>query len=423
MTQERRVVYFYDPECGNFHYGPNHPMKPHRLTLTHTLVVNYGLTDCMKVYRPNRASMNDMISFHTQDYVEFLRDVTPSNMHTFPKEKLLTYNIGEDCPIFEGIYHFCSMYTGASLQAAKYLNNEVTDIAINWSGGLHHAKKFEASGFCYVNDIVIAILELLKYHPRVLYVDIDVHHGDGVQEAFYLTDRVMTVSFHRYGNLFFPGTGDMFEVGAKAGKYYSINVPLKEGIDDEMYFNIFKCVVNDVVTFYRPTAIVLQCGADSLGCDRLGVFNLSIRGHGRCVKMVKTLGLPLLVLGGGGYTVRNVARCWAYETAVLLDQEDKISNDLPYSPYIEFFYPDYTLHPDLTTKLDNANTKQYIEALRTTVHDHLKQLVLAPSVQFTDVPPDYLDTFRLELVDERDKPGGRFNREEEKMEEVKPLCS
>lgn len=150
----------------------------------------------------------------------------------------------------------------------------------------------------------------------------------------------------------------MFEVGAETGKYYSVNVPLKEGIDDDMYFSVFKSVISDVVQFYRPSAIVLQCGADSLGCDRLGVFNLSIRGHGRCVRMVKELGIPMLVLGGGGYTVRNVARCWAYETAVLLDEESVIPNELPYSEYIEYFSPDYTLHPDLTTKLDNANTKQ-----------------------------------------------------------------
>ena len=110
-----------------------------------------------------------------------------------------------------GLYEFCARYTGASLEAAEKLVTEQADIAINWSGGLHHAKKFEASGFCYVNDIVVAILELLKYHPRVLYIDIDIHHGDGVQEAFYLTDRVMTVSFHKYGN-FFPGTGHMYEV-------------------------------------------------------------------------------------------------------------------------------------------------------------------------------------------------------------------
>lgn len=131
-----------------------------------------------------------------------------------------------------------------------------------------------------MNDINISILELLKYHARVLYIDIDIHHGDGVQEAFFLTDRVMTVSFHKYGNSFFPGTGDMFELGADYGRYYSVNVPLKEGITDSDYSYIFKAVIDDVLEFYRPTAVVLQCGADSLGGDRLGCFNLSIKGHG-----------------------------------------------------------------------------------------------------------------------------------------------
>lgn len=130
--------------------------------------------------------------FHSEEYVEFLRCVTPQNLQNYTKY-LSGFNVGDDCPVFEGLYDFCSMYTGASLDGATKLNHNLCDIAINWSGGLHHAKKFEASGFCYVNDIVIAILELLKYHPRVLYIDIDVHHGDGVQEAFYLTDRVMTV--------------------------------------------------------------------------------------------------------------------------------------------------------------------------------------------------------------------------------------
>ena len=130
---------------------------------------------------------------------------------------------------------------------------EKADIVINWSGGLHHAKKSEASGFCYINDIVVAILELLKYHPRVLYIDIDVHHGDGVEEAFYLTNRVMTVSFHQYGNspddpskIFFPGTGHIDETGAGAGRRYSVNVPLKEGMDDQSYEYIFTRVMKMV---------------------------------------------------------------------------------------------------------------------------------------------------------------------------------
>uniref|UniRef100_A0A8D3C6Q5 Histone deacetylase 3 n=1 Tax=Scophthalmus maximus TaxID=52904 RepID=A0A8D3C6Q5_SCOMX len=303
-----RTSYFYDPDVGNFHYGAGHPMKPHRLSLTHSLVLHYGLYKKMMVFKPYKASQHDMCRFHSEDYIDFLQKVSPNNMQGFTKS-LNTFNVGDDCPVFPGLFEFCSRYTGASLQGATQLNHKICDISINWAGGLHHAKKFEASGFCYVNDIVISILELLKYHPRVLYIDIDIHHGDGVQEAFYLTDRVMTVSFHKYGNYFFPGTGDMYEVGAESGRYYCLNVPLRDGIDDQSYRQLFQPVIKQVVDFYQPTCIVLQCGADSLGCDRLGCFNLSIRGHGECVEFVKSFKIPLLVLGGGGYTVRNVARC------------------------------------------------------------------------------------------------------------------
>jgi len=211
------------------------------------------------------------------------------------------FNVGEftDCPVFDGLFDFCATYTGCSIDGAVKLNHGLTDIAINWSGGLHHAKKMEASGFCYVNDIVLAILELLKYHPRVVYIDIDIHHGDGVEEAFYTTDRVMTVSFHKYGD-FFPGTGDIRDIGVKQGKYYSVNVPLQEGIDDQSYEQIFKPVMAKVMEMYRPTAIVLQCGADSLTGDRLGCFNLTLKGHAACVEYMKTFNVPMLVLGGGG---------------------------------------------------------------------------------------------------------------------------
>ena len=153
------------------------------------------------------------------------------------------------------------------MASAVKLNKQAADIAINWAGGLHHAKKSEASGFCYVNDIVLAILELLKYHQRVLYIDIDIHHGDGVEEAFYTTDRVMTVSFHKYGE-YFPGTGDLRDIGAGRGKYYSLNFPLRDGIDDSSYENIFVPVMSRVMELYQPSAIVLQCGADSLSGDR-----------------------------------------------------------------------------------------------------------------------------------------------------------
>jgi len=404
------VVYFYDHDVGNFHYGPGHPMKPHRLAVTHSLVLNYGLHKKMKVFRPYIASSHDMTRFHSEEYIEFLQRVTPQNIQGFTKS-LSHFNVGDDCPVFDGLYEFCARYTGASMEGAAMLNNDQCDIAINWAGGLHHAKKSEASGFCYVNDIVIGILELLKVHPRVLYIDIDIHHGDGVQEAFYLTDRVMTVSLHKYGDLFFPGTGDMYEIGAETGRYYSVNVPLKEGIDDENYDYIFKPVIKDVIDFYQPSAIVLQCGSDSLANDRLGNFNLSIKGHGKCVEYVKSFKIPLLVLGGGGYVIRNVARCWTYETAICTEQD--VSTELPFNTeYFEYFAPDFSIFPDINPRKENANSRQYLDSIMETMHNQLKMVQHAPSVQMQDMPNSTSNHLKVDLEDILD-PDERTNDIEE----------
>lgn len=147
---------------------------------------------------------------------------------------------------------------------------------------------------------------------RVLYIDIDVHHGDGVEEAFYTTDRVMTVSFHKFGE-FFPGTGHIKDIGVGAGKNYSLNVPLNDGLDDQTFRGLFRPIIQKVMDVYQPDAVVLQCGADSLSGDRLGCFNLTVKGHADCLCFLRSFNVPLMVLGGGGYTVRNVARCWCYE--------------------------------------------------------------------------------------------------------------
>lgn len=301
------------------------------------------------------------------------------------EEELTRFNFAADCPVFDGLNEFCRKYCGGSIEGARQIAAGNTDVVINWAGGLHHAKKGEASGFCYMNDIVLAILELLRTFPRVLYIDIDVHHGDGVQEAFYLTDRVLTLSFHKFGDGFFPGTGDLPEVGSRRGKYFSVNVPLRNGIDDAGYHYLFQPIVTETIHYFKPSAIVLQCGADSLGCDRLGSFNLSIRGHGDCVRFVQSFDIPLIVLGGGGYTIRNVSRCWAYETSVLVAQP--VSNDLPANAYLDFFAPDYRLHPSNTHgRMDNLNSREYLDQLKATVLDHLRRLQGAPSVQMHMVP-------------------------------------
>ena len=319
--------------------------------------------------------------------------------------QMTRFNVGEctDCPVYDGLFEFQQIASGASIDGAVKLNHGATDIAINWSGGLHHAKKSEASGFCYINDIVLAILELLKYHARVLYIDIDIHHGDGVEEAFYCTDRVMTCSFHKYGD-FFPGTGNVADVGAKKGKYYSVNFPLKEGMEDASYGQVFKPVIQKIMDVYRPTAVVLQCGADSLTGDRLGCFNLTLEGHGDCVRFVKGFGVPLLVLGGGGYTIRNVARCWAYETSVLLDTP--VGEDIPYNDYFEYYSPDFKLHLTKNPNLENANTRESLAATRDELLEMLNGLKGAPSLQIHDVPPDWNSKLR-EVDDSAQDPDAK----------------
>mmetsp|Transcript_35223 Transcript_35223/g.48123 ORF Transcript_35223/g.48123 Transcript_35223/m.48123 type:complete len:755 (-) Transcript_35223:7-2271(-) len=262
-------------------------------------------------------------------------------------------------------------------------------------------KKSEASGFCYVNDIVLAILELLKYHPRVLYIDIDIHHGDGVEEAFYTTDRVMCVSFHKFGE-YFPGTGDIRDIGAGKGKHYSVNFPLKDGIDDFNYENIFKPVIQKVIDVFKPTAIVMQCGADSLTGDRLGCFNLSLLGHASCVEFVKSFCLPVLFLGGGGYTIRNVARCWTYETSILLDYE--LPNELPMNEYLEYYGPDFNLHLK-PNNMENQNSNEYLEKVRNKIFENLRHLE-APNVGLRDHISDFFqnnssDDEEFEDPDER----------------------
>ncbi|XP_039819637.1 histone deacetylase 9-like isoform X4 [Panicum virgatum] len=196
----------------------------------------------------------------------------------------------------------------------------------------------------------------------------------------------MTVSFHKYGDLFFPGTGDIKDIGEREGKYYAINIPLKDGIDDTSFTRLFKTIIAKVVETYLPGAIVLQCGADSLARDRLGCFNLSIEGHAECVKFVKKFNIPLLVTGGGGYTKENVARCWAVETGVLLDTE--LPNEIPNNDYIEYFAPDYTLKV-ANLNMDNLNSKTYLSSIKVQVMESLRSIQHAPGVQMQEVPPDF----------------------------------
>ncbi|KAI8808183.1 hypothetical protein BJ742DRAFT_853842 [Cladochytrium replicatum] len=386
-TRKTKVSYFYHNDIGHFHYAQGHEMKPARIKLTHNLITSYKLHNKLEVCTPQKASFNDLTRFHSDDYIDFLKRVTPYDSYMIAKHGR-RFNMTEttDCPVFDGLYELCSISAGGSIHGAGKLNRGESDIAVWWGGGLHHAKKSGASGFCYVNDIVLGILELLRVHQRVLYVDIDVHHGDGVEEAFYTTDRVMTCSFHKHGD-FFPGTGYVEDIGAGKGRHYSVNVPLMDGVDDECFVDLVKSVLGAVMERFRPGAVVLQCGADSLSGDRLGCFNLSMRGHAFALEYLKTWNVPILMLGGGGYTIRNVSKTWCYETGIAAGIE--LPEDLPFSDYVEYFGPEFKLNV-APSNMQNANTPKSIKETKRLVLESLRYVVHAPSVQmqptFADLP-------------------------------------
>ncbi|KAH8828061.1 histone deacetylase RPD3 [Flagelloscypha sp. PMI_526] len=342
---KRRVAYYYDTDTGAYTYGLGHAMKPARMKLTHEIVRAY---------------------------------VTPETAEelTFGGSRFLMLS---DNPVFDGVFEFCQISAGGSIGAAERIASGSADVAINWAGGLHHAKKAEAAGFCYINDIVLCILELLRTYPRVLYIDIDCHHGDGVEEAFYTTDRVLTCSFHKFGE-FFPGTGTSADQGRGKGKGYSVNLPLKDGLTDESLKSIYDPVISKILEVFRPSVVVLQCGADSLAGDKLGCFNVSMQGHAACVQFFqKHPDLPLIVLGGGGYT-------WTYETACCLGIEHDIDLNMPWNDFFEWFGPRYKLEVPTNNMIDHNITDGSIHRLRQITLEQLNALGGPPSVQIQDVP-------------------------------------
>eukprot|EP00484_Ammonia_sp_Unknown_P021381 CAMPEP_0197044322 /NCGR_PEP_ID=MMETSP1384-20130603/20396_1 /TAXON_ID=29189 /ORGANISM="Ammonia sp." /LENGTH=479 /DNA_ID=CAMNT_0042475757 /DNA_START=21 /DNA_END=1460 /DNA_ORIENTATION=- len=396
-----RVAYYYDSEVGNFHYGPGHPMKPFRIHLTHDLVINYNLYRYMNIYRPRLVTPKEMTAFHSDEYISFLSSINPDNY--FQKKykfNLEQFTLGpkSDCPIFDGLFEFNQRSVGGSIDGALRLCYNKCDTAVNWSGGFHHAKKSESSGFCYVNDIVLGIIELLKHFERVLYIDIDVHHGDGVEEAFYNTNRVLSLSLHKYGDGFFPGTGFYKDIGVSSGKYYSVNFPFNDGIDDDGYFRVYKSIIDTIFDRYRPSVVVLQCGADSLTQDRIGVFNISTKGHGRIVEYMKNKynhnganHVPMLVVGGGGYNIKNVARLWCYETSILCNQAQSISNTIPYSEFLSYYKPSFNLHVEADKTMINKNTTRYLQDMKNKILQQIKNIEIAPSIQINSPRVPHLD--------------------------------
>ncbi len=311
-----KTAYVYSDDFACYDYGASHPLKPARLKLTFELTRACSLlgVDDPRVIRPLPAAEEDLLTFHTRDYIDILKAANTGRIFAGAAR----FGLGPgDNPVFPGVFDWSRLVAGASLRAASLVESGEADIAFNIGGGLHHALASQASGFCYVNDAVLAIQSLVAKGRRVAYVDIDAHHGDGVQEAFFRTDRVMTLSIHETGAALFPGTGFEYETGSGEGAGYSVNIPLPPEADDALFLYAFDRTVPALVEAFRPDIVVTQLGVDTFHSDPLSHLNCTTNGFCEAVKKLRLLAPKWVALGGGGYDVGSVARAWTLAWAVM----------------------------------------------------------------------------------------------------------
>jgi acetoin utilization protein AcuC len=324
MTVDRCLV---DPtDLLRFDFGAGHPFQIRRLGLTYALMKAYGLTSGEGVHTiaPREADEDEALSFHTSAYLEVLK-VSDRGLWT---PNLFAHGLGSpDNPVFPGVYEWAMQVAGASIDCAQALVAERAERAFNFAGGLHHAMPSRASGFCHVNDAVLAIHALRNAGRRVAYVDIDAHHGDGVQYAFYHTPEVLTVSVHQSGMTIFPGTGFAEELGEELAEGASVNVPLLPGAGDEAYERVADEVVLPCLELFAPDVLVTQLGADAVVGDRVASLGMTLGEFERLVARFAALGRPWLALGGGGYELSNVARAWTLAWAQM--SETQLPDALP----------------------------------------------------------------------------------------------
>jgi acetoin utilization protein AcuC len=311
-----KTGFIYTDAYFDYDYGPTHPLKIIRLKLTYELIHDYGLLSLPSVQFiiTKRAEEEDLATFHSQEYVTLLKQASEG----CETGDAFAFGLGPgDNPVFPGLYNWSLLATGATLQAVDFVADGEGEIAFNIAGGLHHAMRSRASGFCYINDPVIGIKRLLNRGMRVAYIDIDAHHGDGVQRAFYHTNQVLTISLHESGNSLFPGSGFEYEIGEGEGEGFSVNVPFYPYTDDGVYVWAFEEIVPAFIHAFQADIVVTQLGVDSFYNDPLTNLNLTIYGYEKVIRRIKEIAPRWVALGGGGYEVSNVARAWTSAWAIM----------------------------------------------------------------------------------------------------------
>lgn len=310
MSSKAGKVFVFCDSLDQYPYPDTSPLKTCRAGRVRRMLLSMGMlsdTDRFEAV-PERADRQSLLRFHTPDYLDALERI---NRGEYAMEMLYMGLGTGDCPAFSGVYDYASWAAGATITAARLILHHKAHIAFNPSGGYHHAFPDRAGGFCYINDVVLGCQMLTEAGKRVVFIDIDVHHCDGVQAAFYNRADVMTISTHQDGRTLFPGTGFVDEIGDGEGKGYSVNLPLPPGTYDEIYMKAFRGVVLPLLHTFNADVIVLEVGADTLAGDPLAGFSLTNNIMADVINLLLAFGKPILTVGGGGYNVDNTVRAWA----------------------------------------------------------------------------------------------------------------
>jgi acetoin utilization protein AcuC len=326
---DRKLAFIYSPEIEGLSYPPDCPFKTQRVGLTLQRLKSLGLigTEDRREITPRQVTSAELRQWHTASYLEELQRAAAGDLTV---EGLHMGLGGPDTPVFKDLFNYGAWACSAGLTAADLLLSGEADVAFNLLGGFHHAMAGRAAGFCYLNDVVLACMRLASAGKRVACVDVDAHHGDGTQEAFYSRNDVLTVSIHESGKTLFPWGGFENETGKGPGLGFNVNVPLPAGTYDDAFRHAFERVVVPLLAAYNPDSFVLELGMDTLAGDPLTHLQMTNNIVVDVLNHLLDFRRPLLVSGGGGYHVEHTVRGWtlAWRTCAGEGDEDVYSMGL-----------------------------------------------------------------------------------------------
>jgi acetoin utilization protein AcuC len=330
----KNAVFIYSKQFLNYKFSRNHPFNQTRIELTKDLLEATEALQASDIVSPRFATDNEIALIHAHDYIEAVKKAGNNDL---PEEIALNYGLGtEDTPMFTNMHRASAHIVGGTLTAVDYVMEGRAKHGLSLGGGLHHGLQGKASGFCIYNDSSVAIKYMLeKYNARVLYIDTDAHHGDGVQWSFYDEPNVCTLSIHETGRYLFPGTGHVDERGQGKGYGFSFNVPLDAFTEDDSWIECYSTALREVADFFKPDVILTQNGVDAHYFDPLSHLSATMKLYREIPKVAHEIAHQYcdgrwIAVGGGGYDIwRVVPRAWSLLWLEMTEQQQLAQGPLP----------------------------------------------------------------------------------------------